>query len=257
MRKVWITVLFLPLLLDMQVACASEVSALSIWAAAQEAYEAQDYTQAIALYDSLGSEGWHDARLYYNLATAHFQLGHIGLAILNYDRAHRLSPDLPNLAHNLSLAENVRTDNIVLSPRPPLMLRWQALFLALPLRAWTLLMLAGWVVLGGLGVGAVLRRLPATRLLWGAMTALLMTVALTGALAYSRYQYIWHSGAGVIVSPVVALRVGASAESAVRYDLHEGTRIRRIDRIGDWYKVRLENGEVGWLAIDEVALLFA
>lgn len=257
MRKVWITVVFLPLLLGMQVACASQAQALPIWEAAHEAYEAQDYAQAIVLYDSLSGQGWHDARLYYNLANAHFQLGHIGLAILNYDRAHRLSPQLPNLAHNLSLAENACTDNIVLSPRSPIVLRWQDLYLALPLRAWTLLLLASWLVLGALGVGVVLRRLSATRLLWSAMAALLVIVTLTGALAYSRYQYTWHSGAGVIVSPVVALRMGASAESAVRYDLHEGTRIQRIGRIGDWYKVRLENGEVGWLAIDEVALLFA
>lgn len=222
------------------------------WEAAHAAYIAQDYATAIARYDSLHQQQWHDAHLYYNLANAHFQLGHIGAAILNYDRAKRLQPHLPQLAHNLALAENACRDNLLPAPTPALIQGWRQLFLALSTRQWSILALIAWLGLGVLTVLQILRQ----RWHWWAMVLLFVVALLAAVLAYSRKQYTWHSGAGVIQDDTVALHLGADADSEVRYELHEGTRFRRIDAIGDWYKVRLPNGEVGWLPRTSVALLF-
>ena len=32
--------------------------------------------------------------------------------------------------------------------------------------------------------------------------------------------------------------------------IHEGLKVRLLDQLSGWHKVRLPNGEVGWLPVD-------
>ena len=55
-------------------------------------YDQGQFDQAIARYESLLTVGMRSANLYFNLGNAHFKAGHLGRAILNYERAHQLAP---------------------------------------------------------------------------------------------------------------------------------------------------------------------
>lgn len=223
------------------------------WEAANAAYDAQSYSEAIALYDSLHTQQWYDARLYFNLANAHLQLGQLGAAILNYDRAKRLRPRLPHLDHNSSIAENACKDIIVPFPQSYFQATWQQLYTALPAPAWSLLAIITWLALGLVVIFSIMGRITHQRWL---MPTLFAAAIMLAALGYARKQYTWHSGAGVILATEIPLRVGADADSDIQITLHEGTRIQRIDQIGAWHKVRLRNGITGWLPSDSFELLF-
>ena len=55
-------------------------------------YDQGQFDQAIARYESLLAAGVRSANLCFNLGNAHFKAGHLGRAILNYERAHQLEP---------------------------------------------------------------------------------------------------------------------------------------------------------------------
>lgn len=60
-------------------------------------YKAKDYKKAIELYEGIVKTGWGNGALFYNLGNSYFKNGQLGKAILNYERARRLTPRDPDL----------------------------------------------------------------------------------------------------------------------------------------------------------------
>ena len=146
-------------------------------ARSEEPQRAADlYRRAALRYESLvGERGIRNGKLYYNLGNAHFRMGDIGRAILNYRIASRLDPGDPNIARNLEYARSTRQDRLDPAGRSPVLetlLFWHfdfsrptrlRLFAAVWLAFWALVLLrlAGkaWVpreISFGIGAAAAL-----------------------------------------------------------------------------------------------------
>ena len=67
-------------------------------------------------YEALVASGLEEdresAQLYFNLGNAYFRDHQLGKAILNYERAHLLSPGDSDIRHNLRYANNYTEDRI-------------------------------------------------------------------------------------------------------------------------------------------------
>ena len=55
-------------------------------------YQKQQYDKAIESYSKVLNEGYESAELYFNLGNAYYRKGSLGYAILNFERALKLSP---------------------------------------------------------------------------------------------------------------------------------------------------------------------
>lgn len=105
--------------------------------AANNAYSQRNYAQAITLYEELIGEYGYSSGLLYNLAGSYAQSGQVGKAILNYERAARLSPSDPDILGNLQL---VRSESGLFDTEPPLKKRLANL---LPMHLWLLIIGVG------------------------------------------------------------------------------------------------------------------
>ena len=74
-------------------------------------YAKGNYQQAIVDYEELLQNGV-SADLYYNLGNAYFRTENITKAILNYERAHMLSPGDEDIQFNLQFARSKTIDKI-------------------------------------------------------------------------------------------------------------------------------------------------
>ena len=79
-------------------------------------YQAGDFEGALDRYRRILDEELESGELYYNIGNAHFRLGALAPAILNYERARRLMPGDDDLLANLALARWMTADDI--TPRP-------------------------------------------------------------------------------------------------------------------------------------------
>src|SRR5882724_4891553 len=70
--------------------------------AANQLYDSGKFAEAAAAYEKIEPK---TAYVYYNLGNAWFRQGKLGLAILNYERARRLTPRDPDILANLKFAE--------------------------------------------------------------------------------------------------------------------------------------------------------
>jgi tetratricopeptide (TPR) repeat protein len=90
---------------------------------AEKQYQDQNYEGAIETYEAIGELGVVDGALYYNLGNAYFKAGHLGRAILNYERALRLMPGDEDTRANLAFANELVSEAV--EPLPlPLFIGW-------------------------------------------------------------------------------------------------------------------------------------
>lgn len=215
---------------------------------ANTAYQSSDFSKAIQLYQNIIDQGYSSADLYYNKANAHFKSQQLAEAILNYERAALLSPFDQDIENNLNLANATQQDEI--NPLPPFFLSkwWNATSGVFSPRAWAYLgLLLFWMGIGGL----VLWRLSKVRQQKkrGFVGGLVLIALGLLCLAFSnnRYQLIHQNDFGVLMKSNERLLSAPESESKMIQPIHEGLKMEVLDEIGEWYKVRLLNGEEGWL----------
>ena len=52
---------------------------------------------------------------------------------------------------------------------------------------------------------------------------------------------------GIIVSPTITVKSSPSSSSVDLFVLHEGSKVKILDKTGEWEKIKIANGSVGWL----------
>lgn len=226
---------------------------LSVWAQptfeqANQAYEKGNYNFAIEQYEDILNGGRHAPELYYNLGNAYFKTGNLGKAILNYERTLLIRPGDADAEANLAVAQ-ARTEDII-QPLPAFFLArwWNSLKSSLSAGVWswlTILML--WLGLAGFAVWLLAVQRVHKKRGFLAGVACLGLFVLTFMLSAQRTHNQQDSNMAIILSKEVALKDAADEDSPNILELHEGTKVNLIDRIGMWHKVRLPNGEQGWL----------
>ncbi len=215
---------------------------------ANQAYSKANYNFAIEQYEAILADGNYSPDLYYNLGNAYFKTGKLGKAILNYERTLVLQPSNKDAQTNLSIAK-VRTEDLI-QPLPPFFLArwWRTLRDGLSSTTWSgLSILLLWLSLGGFSVWLLgkLRGRKKQGFVVGIMGLLLFLLVFM--LASQRAKTEAYSGYAIIIEKATSLKDAATADSPEIFQLHEGTKVQLLDQIDNWYKVKLANGEQGWL----------
>lgn len=209
-------------------------------------YEHQAYDSAAFYYEEILSSGFTNSAVYFNLGNSYYRLKKVGLALLAYERALRLSPNDPEIHANIRFADAAIIDRI---PEPP-----KTFFEVVLLRLHTLLPLGAqlWLMfflLLALGVmfSASLYVSTNTRLwlIYLSSLVLLFSAAAgvsTGVKIYNseRIEY------AVVLSPSLEAKNEPNG-SKVIFAVHEGTKFRVHKTINDWSFVSLPTGLSGWV----------
>ncbi|MEM6963718.1 MAG: tetratricopeptide repeat protein [Bacteroidota bacterium] len=221
--------------------------------AGNDFFEKKNYDEAIKTYASLLERGLESEELYFNLGNCYYQKKEWGKAILHYERALLIDPNDKATLQNLQLAKSNTLDEIEKIPTFFLARWWGNIRQLTSSGIWSLLgILLLWIGIGGL-VLWILGKERAQRkkgflVGWGSLGVGIIVFA----LAYHSFKIQQNSGTGIIMSKEIALKSLPDSISEEIMLLHEGTKVEITEKIASWYKVRLENGEVGW--IDEQAI---
>ncbi|MFK7807825.1 MAG: tetratricopeptide repeat protein [Saprospiraceae bacterium] len=215
---------------------------------ANTAFEKEDYQNAISNYESILSKGEESLELYYNLANSYYKSDKLGKAILNYERALVLSPDDENTLFNLQLARRKVKGEI--DPVEPFFLRawWNTTRDLLGPNVWGgIALLLFWGGIAGLSLWQLGKDRPQKKKGFLIGVSLLLLTLIPFALAWSSHQYQQNTNRAVLISTSSELKTGADEQSKSLRIIYEGTRLELLDQINIWHKVRLQNGETGWV----------
>ncbi len=236
---------------------ASDVYVDSLWTTANQAYMEGRWADAVADYEMISGMGLESAALYCNTGDAYFKDGNIPMAILYYERALKLDPSYEDARYNLELLNNIIQDRI--DPVPDFILKvwakdicyvmdsdaWAVCFLVLLALTLALALL---FILGATAAG---RR---TGFFTGIVTLLLAIASLSFSL-WQKNDYMSADDA-IVMRPVTSVKSSPSAEASTDlFILHEGTKVRILDTVGNWNNIELADGRQGWILSKDIEII--
>lgn len=224
-------------------------------ASANRAYQAAQYEEAIQRYESLLQQGYQSAALYHNLGNACYRAGQLGRAVLYYERALKLEPGDGQVIQNLQVVRaQLPGQQAAVFVEPGILRAWKSVQGALSANSWAALGLACfWLGMIGLLVWLFHRARRYKKAGFAAGLVLIGLSLLPFLLAYGRTQQQFRVHYAVLLLPQTELRAGPEAESQALQPLYEGAKVQILDRLGQWYFVRLPDATQGWLPMDAAA----
>jgi tetratricopeptide (TPR) repeat protein len=234
-------------------ALSASNSPASDFALANQLYTQSRFDSAIRVYENILSRGFESAELYYNLGNAYFKAKNIPRAILNYERARLLKPHDDEINFNLQLAQTMVVDKINVLPEFFLKRWWRAFSYLFPSNVWAIISLVSFVVmLISLAIYLFISLPLLKRLAFylSVLLLLLSAVSLTHSLSL-KSERTAHNTA-IIMSPSVTIKSSPDENGTELFVLHEGTKVWIIDQVGDWLRIKIADGNNGWLKVSDI-----
>lgn len=237
--------------------CAQTEYVDSLWNKAVAAYSAADYKTAQETFCSIEELGLASCELYTNIADSYYKNGMNAQAILYYERALKLDPSYKDAKYNLEIVRQRIQDRIESVPEFFLTTWNRSLCYTFSSNVWTVL----FFVFLTLAVAALLLFLLARSGTWRktgfftAIAALLVSiVCLTDAL-WQKKEYESRDSA-IVYRTVSSVRSAPSAESGSDlFIIHEGTKVRVLDTVGEWTNISIADGREGWLRSSDIEII--
>ncbi|WP_343488260.1 tetratricopeptide repeat protein [Allomuricauda sp. d1] len=243
-----LVVVFAPILLFAQ----NEV----LFSKATDAYNEGKYVEAIESYQKILRNGEHSAALYFNLGNAHYKLNQIGPSIYYYEKALLLDPNDAEIKNNLGFAKNMRLDAIEQMPKTVMQKLYDNTAAVLSFDGWATTAIVFVILFVALYLAYYLFRYSNYKRIAfiSSMTGLaLAIVALT--FAYLQFQKFKNDNPAIIFSKEVRVLAEPNKRSQEVFTLHEGTKVNIQDTLEDWQKIKIADGQTGWLTSENLKQL--
>ena len=221
----------------------------SLWTAGTAAYSDGDWATAAKAWSDIRALGLESPQLYYNLGNACFKQDDLAHAILNYERALKLDPSYADARYNLEFAQGLVQDKIEAVPEFFLSVWGRKLCWLLPSDTWAALFLVLLAATLGCVLLFLLGRSVAARKggFIAGIVALLLAVLCVSFAFWQRADYR-KADSAIVVRAVTTVRSSPGRDSAKDlFVLHEGTKVKLLDSVGDWRNIELADGRQGWL----------
>ncbi|MCX7874792.1 MAG: tetratricopeptide repeat protein [Melioribacteraceae bacterium] len=215
---------------------------------ANDLYKQQNYQEAISLYQKLIEQGYESAPLYYNLGNAYFREGKIGFAILNYERGLKLDPSDEDLQFNLKLANARTVDKISEVPKLFIILWWESLITFIPSTTQQIIIVfILWILLGSIAIYFFSGKISLQRISFLVGSISLAVLIIFVIIFISRITREKDLNYGVLTEQVYTAKTSPDEKSNDNFVIHEGIKFTIEDEVGNWVKIKLLDGKIGWI----------
>jgi tetratricopeptide (TPR) repeat protein len=208
------------------------------WAAANEAYQKGKYEEAKVDYLQMAHAGQYSADLFYNLGNVWFKLGDQGRAILNYERALLLNPQLEEARSNLRAVLKIVGNDDQHTFRDHV----DAYADFFPLIG----SLAFWI--SAFSLLAARRKRDRMSVFWFRLCLGTGFIFLCSAA-----MWVWigtgskDANRALIIESASDLKYGPAVTARSVESLQIGEQVRLISDRGDWTFCRADSGNLGWI----------
>jgi tetratricopeptide (TPR) repeat protein len=246
--RIWLSCMMLTLVLAQQ---SPAQTAADEFEKGNTFYRNEQFDQAVAAYEKIIKQGLASPELYFNLGNAYYRLGKIAPAIISYERALRLARNDPDIKYNLDLANLKTADQI--EPLPDLFfVQWlRSISAVLPIQTTALLFLACWILLfGPLTAVYLFSGSTILKLRWIALSAGILLIPVAILLTTEYLDWRSHDQA-IVTASVVTAKTSPDSQSVDVFVIHEGLKVTLGDDVGEWVRITLADGKVGWIRSNE------
>lgn len=223
---------------------------------ANQDYSSGLYNNAIAGYSEVLNNGVESAELYYNLGNAYFKVNDMASAILFFERAKRLNYYDEDINHNLQVANNRIADKI--SEVPVIFYKqwWNRFYNLLGVNAWAKVNIAILVIFLIFVLVYFVARIIIIRKVafWLGIGMFVFALSSFG-FAFQKYKSFHTHNHAIVFSPSITIKSSPAENSVDLFVVHEGTKVKILDSIGEWREIKIANGSVGWIQQSAISVI--
>lgn len=221
-----------------------------------EYYTASDYQKALDEWLEIYNTGYRSAELNYNIGNAYFKLNNVPGAILYFERARLLKPGDSNINYNLQIAKTLVVDKFEEIPELFFVKWYDFLALMLQTNTWAVISIVTFVLFLLLLSVYIYSRGYRTKVIsfWTAMLFLLVSVSSLAFTVRNR-NLVYNSREAVIFAPSVNGKSSPDSSGTDLFVLHEGSKVKIEDNVGEWYEIKLSDGNKGWVPSNSLTII--
>lgn len=218
---------------------------------ANKLYQQEKYQESIYNYLEIIKNGYESWQLYYNLGNAYYKTRQFGRAILNYERALKQNPKNEDILFNLQIANLAVVDKIITPPQF-FISKWLSELKSLwGIQTLTFMAIGLYLLTTLLIVAKIFTRKSHQQWLLTVLLVpiLILFLAITTILVVRINENNTLQHAIVLVDKVDVLS-SPEQQGTELFSLHEGVKFNVEELRGEWAKIRLADGKVGWVRKD-------
>jgi len=221
-----------------------------------EYYTASNYQGALDEWLEIYDTGYRSAELNYNIGNAYFKLNNVPGAILFFERARLLKPGDSNINYNLQIARTLVVDKFEEIPELFFVKWYDFLALILQTNTWAVISIVTFVLFLILLSVYIYSRGYRTKVIgfWTAMLLLLISVSSLAFTVRNR-NLVYNSMEAVIFAPSVNGKSSPDSSGTDLFVLHEGSKVKIEDNVGEWYEIKLSDGNKGWVPSNSLTII--
>lgn len=219
-------------------------------------YQKGDYVSAIADYRKIIESGEESSSVYFNLGNAYYKLNKTADAILSFERARLLAPDDEDIEFNLKIA-NLRTIDRFQSIPSPFFVQWYNSLRSLySSSTWaTIAVVMLWLAALSFIAFMVLWSVNLRKITFAVGIIALAIGIFSLVSAHQKWGIESARDTAIVYQPSVYVKSSPEEKSTDLFILHEGTKVKVLDSVSGWLKIRLANGNLGWLREKTVQII--
>jgi tetratricopeptide (TPR) repeat protein len=213
-----------------------------------ELYSAGKYQEALDAWLPLYNNGYRTASINYNIGNGYFKLGNVPASILFYERALLLKPADEDIIYNLQIARTMAVDKFAEIPELFFIAWFNFISLSLTSNTWAglgLFLFVFFLLMLSLYLYSKNYSIKVTSF-WLALFLILFSV-LSVSFSVRNKSLVFNSDKAIIMVPQVNGKSSPDQSGTDLFLLHEGTKVTVGDKVGDWFEIRLSDGNKGWV----------
>ncbi len=223
---------------------------------ANKTYRSGDYAKAIELYEQILKSSYSSPSVYFNLGNAYYKQDDFAHAILNYERAKKMNSQDDDVLFNLKMANLNTVDKIEPVPQLFYEIWWQNFINSFETDKWAKISIVCLWLTFILAILYVFAGSITFRKIWFVsaffgISGFLMLLFIT----YSSSTQINSNKAAIIINASAYVKSSPDEKSTNLFMLHAGTRIEILDQLQNWKKIKIANGNVGWILKEDVEII--
>ena len=216
-------------------------------------YQQEKYQEAIDNYLKVEKQGKQSADLYYNLANAYYKSNKVAPAIYYYEKALQLAPNNKDIQVNLGFAKRMTLDNIEDLPTTLLQKLSKSTIEKLSYNSWAYVavflsfLFALLFLLYHFSDGTTKKRL-----YFITATTSFILILLSVFFAFHTYTKSKNKKEAIIFAQQTEVKNAPTLSGDTVFQLHEGTKVSVLETKDNWQKIKLSDGQTGWIIASEL-----
>lgn len=240
--------IFLSVILSFCIISAFPQDNKALFEKATIAYSKKQYSEAAQNYLKILNLGFESPEVYYNLGNSYFKQNDFPSAIYYYEKAHKLDPSDEDISFNLKLTNTKIIDKVDEENSFFIARWWRSLYQLFNYDSWAvtgIVLLSLSFVLLGIYLFTFSMKLRKISF-WAAVSFFFLTLLIFD-FAHLQYNNTVNQKYAIIFTPALTAKSSPDATSTELFVLHEGSKVKITDELGDWYEIKLNNGSMGWV----------